>query len=62
MLGGLAVGALASPYNYGYGYPAYGDGYGYPAYSYGPGYAYNYGPGYRSYGATTCSYDPWNCF
>ncbi len=48
VLGGLAVGAIASQPYYGMaiGYPgyAYGPGYGYP------GYAYNYGyPGYSYY-------------
>lgn len=50
---GLAVGALTSPYYYGYGYPGYAYGYGYPAYAYN-GY---YGAPYNA-----CSYNPWNCF
>jgi hypothetical protein len=57
IIGGLAIGALASApyYGYGYGYPAYGYGYGYgPYYASGPYFSYGYAPyGYYSpgYGA-----------
>ena len=54
VIGGIALGALTSPYYYGgYGYGGYGYGYGYPAYSYPYGYA-----GYYGYSPYTYGYAP----
>jgi hypothetical protein len=53
IIGGIALGALSSPYAYGYGYPAYG--YAYPAYPYPYGYT-TYAPAYYGYGYAPAYY------
>ena len=60
IIGGIAFGALTSPYYYGYGYgygvPAYPYPYGYAAYGYSP-YTYGYAP-YYGYSGYSYAYVP----
>jgi hypothetical protein len=60
IIGGIALGALTSPYYYSYGYsvPAYPYPYGYAGYyGYAP-YTYGYAPYYGYSGYTTYAYAP----
>jgi hypothetical protein len=59
VIGGIALGALASPYySYGYSVPAYPYPYGYAGYyGYTP-YTYGYAPYYGYSGYTTYAYAP----
>jgi hypothetical protein len=59
VIGGIALGALTSPYySYGYGVPAYSYPYGYAGYyGYTP-YTYGYAPYYGYSGYTTYAYAP----